>query len=72
MFVLVVSAGERIDGETLVSFEGLESATGRRAGIDAIGLRVSVTKGEHQTLFDVLYKRLLDQSGAGFPRVFEG
>jgi len=64
VFTLVVSEGDRMDGEALVSFEATDPATGRRLGVDAVGVRVSTMKaflgGEYQELFDLLYKRLRD------------
>ena len=72
VFALIVSEGERMDGEALVSFEALDPATGHRVGVDAVGVRVSALKGQYQALFDLLYKRLLDQSGERLPPVLQG
>ena len=71
VFTLIVSEGDRMDGEALVSFEALDPGTGRRVGVDAVGVRVSALKGEYQALFDLLYKRLLDQSGERLPLVLQ-
>jgi hypothetical protein len=65
VFALVVSEGDRMDGDALVSLEATDPATSRRARIDAVGVRVSAMKsflgGEYQPLFDLLYKRLRDE-----------
>jgi hypothetical protein len=71
VFALIVSEGDRMDGEALVSFEALDPATGRRVGVDGVGVRVSALKGEYQALFDLLYKRLRDELVKRLPLVLQ-
>jgi hypothetical protein len=65
VFSLIVSEGDRMDGDALVSFEANAPTSGPRVGIDAVGVRVSAMKkafgGDYQALFDLLYNRLRNE-----------
>jgi hypothetical protein len=75
VFSLVVSEGDRMDGEALVSFVAIAPASGRRVGVDAVGVRVSAMKkafgGDYQALFDLLYTRLRDEFVKKLPVVLQ-